>query len=225
MLGEYRRLARKAAVCLWNGGGGMQVHSAAIRERIKPLTQQQTSQAVSKFLQDVASIFGSSGRLLVAGHCSTAADLAGLEASLQSSISQWKHEGTGQSFPDALLLPKTLQGFHESGRPMQNAPLRAPQSVLVVLEAERLSAAESGADSLRSPRRSLQPSTPKRGVLSPRGFEEELPSGWEATCEWVLTKRAALWDMVLEPSFVQACSCYRASERPGASTVPASVCA
>ena len=53
-----------------------------------------------------------------------------------------------------------------------------------------------------SPRRSFQPTTPMRGRPS-AAPEEQLPSSWEAVCEWVLTKRTSLWDVLLESAFLQ----------------------
>ena len=58
-----------------------------------------------------------------------------------------------------------------------------------------------------SPRRSFQPATPKRGRPS-AAPEEELPGSWEAVCEWVLTKRTSLWDVLLESAFLQVPSLF-----------------
>lgn len=50
---------------------------------------------------------------------------------------------------------------------------------------------------LRSPTKAL------RRSLSAE--DEALPESWEASCSWVLAKRISLWDVVLEPSFLQVC--------------------
>ena len=56
---------------------------------------------------------------------------------------------------------------------------------------------------MSTPRHAL-PSTPRTPPKRQRSeFSEELPSTWEATCEWVLTKRVSLWDMLLEPILLQ----------------------
>jgi len=56
---------------------------------------------------------------------------------------------------------------------------------------------------LSTPRHAM-PATPRTPSKRQRSdFSEELPSTWEGTCEWVLTQRMSLWDMLLEPILLQ----------------------
>lgn len=65
-------------------------------------------------------------------------------------------------------------------------------------------AAEAEEGILATPRHAL-PATPRTPPLRKQrsAFAEELPSSWEGTCEWVLATRLSLWDILLEPIFVQ----------------------
>lgn len=65
---------------------------------------------------------------------------------------------------------------------------------------------ETGVDEgiLSTPRQAL-PSTPRTPLQhKDRGaFAEDLPSNWETTCDWVLASKISLWEILLEPIFVQ----------------------
>ena len=57
-----------------------------------PLIQQEVAAAAQDFLQRVAQIFAEAGRQVMAGDCSTAADLVALEAALRASLNEWTHK-------------------------------------------------------------------------------------------------------------------------------------
>lgn len=60
---------------------------------------------------------------------------------------------------------------------------------------------------LSTPRHAM-PATPRTPPLRKQrsAFAEDLPSSWEGTCDWVLGTRLSLWDILLEPIFVEVCS-------------------
>ena len=45
------------------------------------------------------------------------------------------------------------------------------------------------------------------GVPSLEDGSGGVPEGWDGVCEWVLGKRAALWDQLFEQAFLQAKPC------------------
>ena len=52
--------------------------------------------------------------------------------------------------------------------------------------------------------RHAMPSTPRTPLQKERApFAEDLPSSWDATCDWVLATRVSLWDSLFEQIFLQ----------------------